>query len=269
MNILIISILALSATGAVSATILFLTAKKFQVYEDPRIDAAAAALPSANCGGCGFAGCRAFATACVEADSMEGLLCPVGGTEVMKNIASILGKTAIEAEPTVAVVRCAGSCDKRARNNHYDGAKTCAIAAQLYGGETGCVFGCLGFGDCERICDFGAIGLNPETLLPEVDESKCTSCGKCVKSCPKMLIELRKKGVDSHRIFVSCRNKDKGAIARKACSAACIGCSKCLKVCAYQAITIENNLAFIDDKKCQLCGSCVAECPTGAIINKE
>jgi Na+-translocating ferredoxin:NAD+ oxidoreductase RNF subunit RnfB len=267
MNIALISVLALGCTGAVSAAILYFTAKKFQVFEDPRIDEVEALLPSANCGGCGFAGCRGFAAACVGADSLDGLLCPVGGAETMKNVSAVLGKTASIAEPTIAVVRCSGSCATRVRTNHYDGAKSCAIAAQLYGGETGCAYGCLGYGDCVGVCAFDAIRINPETLLPEIDEQKCTSCGKCAKSCPKMLIELRKKGVDSHRIFVSCRNKDKGALARKACSVACIGCSKCQKACTFEAIIIENNLAYIDDKRCQLCGTCVAECPTNAIID--
>ena len=111
------------------------------------------------------------------------------------------------------------------------------------------------------------IHINPETLLPEVNEEKCTACGACVKACPKMIIELRKKGPKSRRIFVSCVNKDKGSIARKACTAACIGCGKCEKTCPFGAITVENNLAYIDDNKCRLCRKCVEVCPTGAIFS--
>ena len=63
-------------------------------------------------------------------------------------------------------------------------------------------------------------------------------------------------------------NKDKGAVARKACQAACIGCSKCVKECKFEAITVADNLSYIDWSKCRLCKKCVAACPTGAIVAK-
>jgi len=132
-------------------------------------------------------------------------------------------------------------------------------------GEAGCAFGCLGFGDCVAVCAFDAIHINPETGLPEVDADKCTACGACVKACPKMIIELRKKWPKNRAVYVSCVSKDKGAVVMKACKAGCIGCGKCVKVCAFDAITVENNLAYIDPQKCKLCRKCVNECPTGAI----
>lgn len=265
MNVLLFTIVTLCALGILSAVILYFVAQKFKVYEDPRIDEVEAMLPGANCGGCGFPGCRGMADALVKNDDISALFCPVGGSDVMKACAGHLGKAAPEKEPQVAVVRCAGSCAVRPRTNVFDGANSCAVVASLYGGETGCTFGCLGKGDCVVVCNFGAIEINPETGLPEVDEDKCTACGACVKACPKFIIELRKKGPKGRRIFVSCVNKDKGAVARKACGVACIGCGKCKKVCEFDAITIENNLAYIDFTKCRLCRKCVAECPTGAI----
>lgn len=266
MNVILITVLMLGLLGAVSAVILYFVAQKFKVFEDPRIDDVEAVLPAANCGGCGFAGCRAFADACVKADTLDGMLCPVGGNAVMAQVASALGQEAILTDPKIAVVRCNGTCEHRPRMNEYDGATSCAVAANLYGGETNCSYGCLGLGDCAVSCDFDALHMDPETGLPVVDEDKCTSCGACVKACPKLIIELRKKGPKSKRIYVNCVNKDKGAVNKKACAVACISCSKCQKECPHDAITIEHNLAYIDDVKCRLCRKCVVVCPTSAIV---
>jgi len=262
---IVYAIISLGAIGAVGAIILYVASQKFKVHEDPRIALVQDALPGANCGGCGYPGCGGFADACVKSDSLDELFCPVGGSDTMNQVATILGKEASVSAPQIAVVRCNGTCQARPRLNHYDGAKNCAIVASLYGGETGCSYGCFGYGDCVASCAFDAIHINLETMLPEVNEDKCTSCGACVKACPKSIIELRKKGPKSRRIFVSCVNKDKGGVARKACANACIGCSKCQKECAFDAITIKNNLAYIDDVKCRLCRKCVSVCPTGAI----
>ncbi|MBE0675413.1 MAG: Fe-S cluster domain-containing protein [Bacteroidales bacterium] len=264
-SVLIYTVVSLSSLGILSAIILYVVAQKFKVYEDPRIDEVQEALPGANCGGCGFAGCRNFAEALVKADSFEGLNCPVGGASLMGEVAALLGRQAVAVDPLVAVVRCNGTPEHRMKTSSYDGAKTCAIAHGLYGGETGCSYGCLGYGDCVEACQFDAMYMDPITELPVIIDEKCVACGACVKACPKVIIELRKRAKKDRKIFVSCVNCDKGGPAKKACNVACIGCSKCQKVCEYDAITIENNLAFIDSKKCVLCRKCVVVCPTNAI----
>lgn len=263
---IIVTIISLSLLAAVSAVILYFVAQKFHVVEDPRIDDVQAALPAANCGGCGFAGCRNFAEAIVAAETFDGLNCPVGGNEVMKLIAGMLGKTAGEAEPLTAVLLCNGTPGFRPRTTHYDGVENCRIQHNLYIGETNCSYGCLGNGDCVKACKFGALKIDSETNLPVIDDDKCVACGACIKSCPRNLIELRKKAKKDRKIYVACSNCDKGAVAIKACKAACIACGKCVKVCEYGAITIEKNLAHIDSKKCKLCRKCVAECSTKSIL---
>jgi electron transport complex protein RnfB len=265
MSVVLISILTLVGLGVASALVLYMASKKFQVFEDPRIDQVEEVLPKSNCGGCGFPGCRAFAEALVKADDISDLKCPVGGSATMTKVSEILGKAVADVKPQLAVVRCNGSCEHRPKLNIYDGAMSCTVAAALYGGETGCSYGCLGCGDCVVACKFDAMYMDEATGLPVVIEENCVACGKCVEACPKNIIELRNVGPKSRRIFVSCVNKDKGAVAKKACAVACIGCSKCFKVCPHEAITMADNLAYIDDDKCKLCRKCVEECPTFSI----
>lgn len=259
------TIAIITILGTLLAVVLYLVAKKFKVEEDPRVDLVEKVLPGANCGGCGHAGCHAFAQSCVNAANLDGNFCPVGGNDVMKKVAEVLGVEVEEKAPMVAVVRCNGTCENRPRTNEYGGYQSCRVKSALYSGDTGCSFGCVGCGDCVSVCQFGALSMDPVTGLPVVDEEKCTGCGACAKACPKSVIELRKKGPRGMRVYVSCVNKDKGGVARKACKAACIGCGKCAKTCPHGAITVENNVAYIDYNKCKLCKKCVAECPTGAI----
>lgn len=271
MNTLVFTVLTLSVLGVLLAVILYFVAQKFKVEEDPRIDEVEKMLPGANCGGCGFAGCRAMSEALVTRDNIGSLFCPVAGGEVMKSIAGYLGKTAAEKAPMVTTMRCGGSCQKRPKVNHYDGALNCAVVNTFYVGESACAFGCIGYGDCVHACKFGALHINEETGLVEVDPDKCTACGACVKACPKGLFELRKKWPKNRAIYVACRSKNRGSVVMKACKAGCIGCGKCAKVCPFGAITVDNYLAYIDSEKCKLCRKCVNECPTGAIhiVNME
>ena len=269
MNFILIAVIVLGAIGLIAAIVLFAASKKFAVYEDPRIAQVGELLPGANCGGCGFPGCSGMAEALVkgaDAGSLDGLMCPVGGADTMGRVADLLEMAIADTESMVAVVRCNGSCEHRAKIVEYAGLRTCAAMHACGAGETACGFGCLGCGDCVEACQFGAISVNPETGIPEVDDEKCTSCGACVKACPRGIIELRKKGPKSRRVYVSCVNKDKGPAAMKACAVSCIGCGKCEKECAFGAITVENNLAYIDFTKCRLCRKCEKVCPKHAIV---
>ncbi len=269
MDLILLAVIVLGVLGLVSALVLFYASHRFAVHEDPRIGQVAAVLPQANCGGCGYPGCSGFAAACVKAadqGSLDGKLCPVGGQAVMEQVADIVGLSVVVSAPKVAVVRCNGSCENRPRIAEFDGMPTCRVQQMLGMGETACPYGCLGCGDCVAACQFGAISINPSTGLPEVDEEKCTACGACAKACPRGVIEIRLKGPKGRRVVVLCNNKDKGAVANKACKSACIGCGKCVKTCEkFQAITLENNLAYIDAEKCKMCRKCEEACPKGAI----
>lgn len=269
MNVILIAVIVLGLVGLISAMVLFVASKKFAVYEDPRIKQVGEVLPQANCGGCGYPGCSGFAAACVKASesgSLSELNCAPGGQKVMEQVAAILGLQASAAAPKVAVVRCQGTCDARPHGVEFDGAHSCRIQNMTGMGETQCLYGCLGEGDCEHACLFGAITVNPVTRIAEVDESKCTGCGACAKTCPRGIIELRPQGPKGRKVVVLCNNKDKGALATKECKASCIGCGKCVKTCEkFEAITLGTNLAHIDPDKCKMCLKCVEACPRGAI----
>ena len=269
MNLILIAVIVLGVIGLVSALVLYIISNRFAVHEDARIGQVAEVLPQANCGGCGYPGCSGFAAACVkaaDAGSLDGRFCPVGGQPVMDQVANILGLAVAASAPRVAVVRCNGTCENRPRNAEFDGAVSCRVKNMTGLGDTGCGYGCLGCGDCVAKCQFDALKMDADTGLPVVDEEKCTACGACSKACPRGIIEIRLKGPKGRRVVVLCNNKDKGAVANKACKASCIGCGKCVKTCEkFEAITLENNLAYIDAEKCKMCRKCEDACPKGAI----
>jgi len=260
------TVISLSAIGLLSAIALYFVAWKFKVYEDPLVETINEMLPGVNCGGCGYPGCKPFAQSLVESPDIEKHYCPVGGNDIMKEVSKKLGKAVLEREPEVAVLLCNGHCDARIRTNKYVGPKSCKISDLFIASDTGCEYGCDGYGDCVNVCEFDAIHIDPNTNLPVIDREKCTACNACVLECPKNLLELRPKRKKNFKIYVACKNEDKGGIARKICDNACIGCSKCFKVCTKDAITMNNFLAYIDPNKCTLCRKCVNECPTNSII---
>ncbi|WP_028975316.1 RnfABCDGE type electron transport complex subunit B [Spirochaeta cellobiosiphila] len=267
---ILFSVITLGILAILFASILYGAAKKFAVEEDPRIDEVTELLPGANCGGCGFPGCRGFAEALVgasESGDLGTLACPPGGADTMAKVGEYFGIETKAPEPKVAVLRCGGSCGNAPAKTKYEGPSSCAVAHSLFAGESGCPSGCLGLGDCVSACTFGALSINSETGLPEVNEEKCTACGACVTDCPRKLFELRPTGRKGRRVWVNCQNVEKGAASRKSCTVSCIGCGKCVKTCPEKisAITLENNLAYIDPAKCIACGLCINVCPTGAI----
>ncbi len=256
------AIFILGVIGIAAAVVLYFVSQKFKVEENPKIEEIAEVLPGANCGGCGYAGCHALAEAIVKDGTTNGKNCT--DKAAYAKAAAIMGETASETAPQKAVLRCNGGCQNAPAKYHYDSAQTCAYAQMLVAGESGCAFGCFGFGDCARACGFGGIRINPETGLPTFDRQLCVACGSCAKACPRQLIEIRTL-VNNGIVWVACKNQDKGGEAKKNCSSACIGCKKCEKNCPNAAITVENNLAHIDDEKCSGCGICLEGCPTGAI----
>lgn len=258
MNTVIASVMLLSLMGIVFGLGLAVAARKLAVETDPRVDEIEALLPGANCGACGYPGCRGLAEA-IAGGSAPVNSCPV--TTDCSAIAEVMGVEALACERRVAKVRCIGGKKEAKERFTYVGSKDCFAAHQLAGGPKACEYGCLGLGSCVEACPFSAITIN-ENGLAVVDEEKCTGCGQCVTACPRDLLALLPAG---DPVTVYCRNRDKGAVVRKICRVGCIGCGICVKECPTGAITMENNLAVIDPEKCDQCGRCVAKCPVKVI----
>lgn len=257
-----IPIILVVTVGLVCAVMLTIASKVFYVPVDETAAALREVLPGANCGGCGFAGCDDYANTLAADRETPCNKCPVGGPSVAEKLAEILGVEAGSAEKEVAVVMCQGNNDMAKSLLAYEGPTSCKASTQLFGGLKECPSGCLGLGDCVAACEFGAIKV--VNGVAKVDRNACVACGACAKACPKGLIRI---APESNQVICFCHNTQKGAEARKACSICCIGCKKCETICKFDAVHVENNLAYIDPEKCKNCGMCAKACPTGAIVN--
>ncbi len=217
-------------------------------------------LPGVNCGACSYSGCMAYAQA-LSTGKVKTTLCTVGGDETAVKISEILGVEAKAADKRVAVVYCQGSFDHTNKKFEYQGIETCSAAAEMYGGDGECGYGCIGLGDCVRVCNYDALAIINGVAV--VDPHNCVACGLCVTACPKRIIKMLPKKTTP---LVLCANTDKGAQTRKVCSVGCIGCRLCFRACEYDAIYFDKGLAVINRDKCVNCGKCEPVCPTKSIL---
>ncbi len=252
----------MAGLGVLLAALLVVANRWLFVWEDPRIDQVEDMLPKANCGACGTAGCRQFAEKLVAGEIAPGQ-CTVNTKEMSQAIANFLGVDLGAGEKRVARLACAGGAHVAFIRASYDGLNSCRAAALVAGGGRGCVWGCLGMGDCAEVCDFDAIQMS-RLGLPVVDAAKCTACGDCVEICPKHLFELHPV---SHRLWVACRNREFGEAAEAQCEVICTACGRCAMDSPEGLIEIRDNLAVVDYGKNALASKVAIErCPTGAIV---
>ena len=261
----VIAIAVLGGLGLVFGLVLAAASKVFYVETDPRLDKLNECLPGANCGGCGYAGCGAYAEAVLNGEAPIGA-CASGGNECAQAMAAIMGVEAEEVTRKVAHVRCSGqrAYDKDGNlvrgaktKAEYEGFKDCLSASKVGGnGPIACKYGCLGFGSCVKACKYDAISVKDGVAV--VDEDLCVGCMACANACPRNLIVPVEPG---REVTISCASQAKGAVTTRGCTVGCIGCGLCKKICPEGAITVVNNLAVIDYTKCVSCGLCATVCP--------
>ena len=257
MTALITPVILVVVVGLIAAIILTLAAKFMAVPVDETAVAIREVLPGANCGACGYAGCDDYAAAlAADPENVAANLCIPGGADAASGIASILGVDAGSSVAKVAVVKCSGFCDKTKYSMEYQGVATCEASKLFFGGRGTCKSGCMGLGDCERICPYGAISVC--NGVATVDRELCVGCGMCAKACPNALISIVPA---TNRVFVGCSSTDPGKETRAVCEVGCIACKLCEKACKFDAIHVENNHATIDPEKCKNCGLCAKACP--------
>lgn len=264
---IITSIVVLAVLGLAVAILLGFASKIFYVEEDPRVEAVLEALPGANCGGCGYAGCEGYAIAVVNVPTVAANLCVAGGPAVAAQVGELTGKAVTESDPLLTFRRCDKISGKVQKRYSYQGMPSCAAAATLAQGSDVCSHSCLGFGDCVITCPFDALYLKDGVVC--VRENLCTGCGKCTQACPRGILELIPRRA---RVAVRCSSRDKLRAVMDVCLVGCIQCGKCIKTCPAGAISIQDNRIHIDQPKCLAYGdecnmACVAACPRQILRN--
>ena len=261
MNTILIAIISLSSIGFLCAAVITIASKVMFVKVDVRVEKINNCLPGANCGACGFSSCEGYAEALVMGESASNLCLP-GGETAYEQINEILELNETDGlAKKVAVVRCLGDTTIVKDKMDYFGENSCFAAKRLFGGQSSCTFGCMGFGDCFSVCPSEAICI--ENGLARIDPRRCSGCGVCLNVCPSGVITV--EALPLH-VAVMCSNTEKGARVRAKCSRGCIGCSKCVAVCPAKTITVKDSLARIDYSICYGCKECKAVCITKCIV---
>lgn len=259
MSSVLLSVALFAGLGCGAGTLLTAASKIFAVKTDERAELIAEALPQANCGACGFSGCADYADAIVNRGAECGL-CKPGGEKAAKAIGRIMGVEVSASEPQVAFVKCGGNCTVTPHKYIFDGVQSCADCNRFYNGSKLCTSGCLGYGDCVRVCPENAISIIDRVAV--VNNARCIGCGLCSKACPNNLISVRRI---SQKVDVCCSSSEAARMTHLKCPEGCIGCRLCEKNCPTGAITVHNNHAFIDYELCDNCGKCAEVCRTNAV----
>ncbi|WOT06675.1 electron transport complex subunit RsxB [Shewanella youngdeokensis] len=161
MSSIVIAVIVLTILALVFGVLLGFAAEKFKVEGNPLIDQVEALLPQTQCGQCGYPGCKPYAEAIANGDSINK--CPPGGTATMEKIADLMG---VDPEPLNAV-------------EQVQEKKVAYIREEE----------CIGCTKCIQACPVDAI-LGSGKLMHTVIMDYCTGCDLCVAPCPVDCIDM-------------------------------------------------------------------------------
>jgi electron transport complex protein RnfB len=235
---MVVPTLVLLGLGTAMGVGLAVAAKFLYVAEDPLVEALADILPGANCGACGYPGCSGYAKELVA--GVDVTLCSPGGNATVQDIARILGVEAVDVVEKVALVKCAGGRNVAPDRSLYVGPQTCRTAVLVGAGNKECRWGCIGLGDCADVCEDDAVAFTADGLAYVLADA-CIACARCVKACPRDLIEMVPK---DRKVHVLCSSHDPGKNTKTACQVGCIACKLCARRDA-KSFVIENNNASV------------------------
>lgn len=162
MEIVLIAILALLGLALAFGLLLGFASVRFKVEGNPLVDQIDGLLPQTQCGQCGYPGCRPYAEAIANGDTINK--CPPGGQSTVEALADLLD---VEAVPLEA------------------GAEEEPVKKIAYIREDECI-GCT---KCIQACPVDAI-LGAAKQMHTVIESECTGCDLCVDPCPVDCIDM-------------------------------------------------------------------------------
>ncbi len=260
----VIAFLIVGILGLVLGLGLAIADKKLAVEKDPKLEELESIMPGANCGGCGYAGCQAYADAVFKGEAPAGL-CSPGGEALARRMGEILGIEVELKERMVAFVFCRGNSAVTKTDYEYKGMADCNAAALLQGGPSACKEGCLRLGSCIAVCPAAAISRTEEGSIV-VDKEKCIGCGKCAEVCPNHVIRLVPYSVEW---LCACNNHENGAKVRKTCQVGCIGCKMCETKVQDSPFSVEAFLSSNDWNKDQGAAEAAAEvCPQKCIVRR-
>ena len=241
---IIAAILVISILGLLLGLGLAIADKKLAVEKDAKLVKMEGIMPGANCGGCGYAGCAAYAAAVTSGEAEIGL-CSPGGNALAAKMGEIMGVSVESKERMVAVVHCNGNSEVTKEAFKYKGIQDCAAAYIVQAGPNACKEGCIHLGSCMSVCPAGAIYRDEKNMI-KVNPDKCIGCKKCTTVCPTGVIKMIPA---SATMVVACNNHEMGAKVKKNCQVGCIGCKICQNKFPSSGCVVENFLSKIDYSK--------------------